>query len=83
MIVYKLFRLKEGKLYPLFINRKKETVMNKWLESECFPTKGIDKEIKTILEGFTGFFRVIFTSYSVEEEIEHVLSGIKRFKNQI
>ena len=40
MIVYKLFRLKEDKLYPLFINKKKETIMNEWLDSECLPTKG-------------------------------------------
>lgn len=40
MIVYKLFREKEGKLYPLFINRKEETKQGIWLQSECFPTKG-------------------------------------------
>ncbi len=40
MTVYKLFRFKEGKLYPLFINRKKETEMNKWLPAKCLPTKG-------------------------------------------
>ena len=37
---YKLFRIKEGKLYPLFINRNKETVLGQWLEAECIPTKG-------------------------------------------
>lgn len=41
MTVYKLFRLaKDGKLYPLFINRKEETVMDTWLKAECYPTKG-------------------------------------------
>lgn len=39
--VFKLFRVtKEGKLHPLFINRKEETVLNKWLTAECYPTKG-------------------------------------------
>lgn len=40
MIAYKLFREKNGKLYPLFINRKEETKTGIWLESECHPTKG-------------------------------------------
>lgn len=40
MTAYKLFRLKDNKLYPLFINRKQETVMNKWLIAECHETKG-------------------------------------------
>lgn len=41
MKVYKLFRLaKNGKLYPLFINRQQETVIGIWLKAECYPTKG-------------------------------------------
>ena len=40
MTAYKLFRIKNGKLYPLFINRKKETVMNEWMQAECHETKG-------------------------------------------
>lgn len=41
MKCYKLLRkAKDGKLYPLFINRKEETVFNKWLQAECYPTKG-------------------------------------------
>jgi hypothetical protein len=40
MKAYKLLRIVNGKLYPLFINRKEETVMDKWLQSECYPTKG-------------------------------------------
>lgn len=40
MIVYKLFRLKEGKLFPLFINRQVETKVGEWLAAECYPTKG-------------------------------------------
>lgn len=39
-IAYKLFRLKDGKLFPLFINRNTETAIGEWLESECYPTKG-------------------------------------------
>lgn len=45
--------------------------------------EGLDRDIDTILEVFSGFFRVIFTKYSVEEEIDYVLSGIKRFKDQV
>lgn len=41
MKVYKLFRLgKDGKLYPLFINRNAETKLGEWLKAECFPTNG-------------------------------------------
>jgi hypothetical protein len=42
MIAYKLFRVnkKDGKLYPLFINRNEETKFGEWLKAECFPTKG-------------------------------------------
>lgn len=41
MKCYKLLRkAKDGKLYPLFINRKESTVFNEWLQAECHPTKG-------------------------------------------
>ena len=42
MKAYKLFRLgkKDGKLYPLFINKKEETKLGIWLKSECYPTNG-------------------------------------------
>ena len=40
MKVYKLLRIKNGKLYPLFINRNVETPIGIWLEAECIPTKG-------------------------------------------
>lgn len=40
MKVYKLLRIKDGKLYPLFINRNQETVIGEWLQAECYPTKG-------------------------------------------
>lgn len=40
MIGYKLLRIVNGKLYPLFINKKEETVIDEWLKSECYPTKG-------------------------------------------
>lgn len=39
-VAYKLFRIKNGKLYPLFINRHQEVVFYEWLQSECYPTKG-------------------------------------------
>lgn len=41
MKAYKLLRkLKDGKLYPLFINKKESTPFGKWMEAECYPTKG-------------------------------------------
>ena len=40
MKAYKLLRIKNGKLYPLFIHRKFETPMNIWMRAECYPTKG-------------------------------------------
>lgn len=41
MKAYKLFReLKDGSISSLFINKKARYPFNKWLEAECFPTKG-------------------------------------------
>ena len=41
MKAYKLVRkLKDGNLYPLFINKKEPFILNKWLKAECYPTKG-------------------------------------------
>lgn len=41
MKAYKLLRTKkDGKLYPLFINKTVETPIGEWMEAECFPTKG-------------------------------------------
>lgn len=41
IIAYKLCRkLKNGDLRTLFIDKKKNIVMNEWLEAGCFPTKG-------------------------------------------
>ena len=41
MKAYKLVRkLKDGKLYPLFINKKVPTPIGVWLPAECHPTKG-------------------------------------------
>ena len=34
-IGYKLFRMKEGKLYPLYVLANKETPVGKWIEAEC------------------------------------------------
>ena len=40
-IGYKLFEMREdGKLFPLFISKGKETLMNEWLPAENNPTKG-------------------------------------------
>ena len=41
MKAYKLFRqLKNGDITSLFINKKERLKYNKWLNAECFPTKG-------------------------------------------
>lgn len=41
MIAYKLVRkLKDGKLYPLFINKKCAIEFGVWIQAECYPTKG-------------------------------------------
>lgn len=37
MKVYKLFRIKNGKLYPLYVEANKETPIGKWLKAECGP----------------------------------------------
>lgn len=40
-IGYKLFEMNpEGKLFPLFIGKTKETELRKWLHAEYIPTKG-------------------------------------------
>lgn len=35
MITYKLFRLKHGKLYPLYVNANKPTPLGVWLDAEA------------------------------------------------
>lgn len=41
---YKLFEMnKEGKLFPLFIGKNRETPMNEWVPAEFIPTKGFAK----------------------------------------
>lgn len=41
MKAYKLLRIKkDGKLYPLFINKTTPTPIGEWLPAECIPTKG-------------------------------------------
>lgn len=41
MKAYKLLRIKkDGKLYPLFIDKTNETPLNVWMDAECHPTKG-------------------------------------------
>ena len=41
MKAYKLVRkLKNGNLTSLFINKREPIEFNKWIKSECFPTKG-------------------------------------------
>lgn len=37
MIAYKLFKIKNGKLYPLYVNANKEIPMNVWLSAEAGP----------------------------------------------
>ena len=41
MKAYKLLRIKkDGKLYPLFINKTVSTPIDQWLQAEFHPTKG-------------------------------------------
>lgn len=41
MTAYKLMRLgKDGRVYPLFINKKEPTQFGVVLQAECYPTKG-------------------------------------------
>ena len=41
MKAYKLLRIKkDGKLYPLFINKTVPTPIGEWLDAECIPTNG-------------------------------------------
>ena len=41
MKAYKLLRMKkDGKLYPLFINKTVPTPIGAWMPAECHPTKG-------------------------------------------
>jgi len=41
MRAYKLFRrMRDGKLSPLFINKKSRIPKGVWLDAECHPTKG-------------------------------------------
>ena len=40
MKAYKLLRIKDGKLFPLFINRNVETPIGVEMIAECHPTKG-------------------------------------------
>lgn len=35
MKTYKLFRNKNGKLYPLYVKRNEETPVGKWIKAEC------------------------------------------------
>ena len=40
MKAYKLVRIKDGKLYPLFINKKEQFKIGKQMIAECYPTNG-------------------------------------------
>ena len=35
-----MVRIKNGKLYPMFINSQQELKIGDWLQAECHPTKG-------------------------------------------
>lgn len=36
-VAYKLFRIKDGKLYPLYVFSNEETPMGKWIPAKCGP----------------------------------------------
>ena len=37
MITYKLLRVRDGKLYPMFVDSRKELIPGKWLKAEIGP----------------------------------------------
>ena len=48
MKTYKLFRIKNGKLYPLYVNANKETVIGEWIPAEVGEKKD-DTHVKSKL----------------------------------
>lgn len=69
MKAYKLLRIKkDGKLYPLFINKTVPTPIGEWLEAECHPTKGF-----ALRPGFHCTFRPLAPHLKIE-----LASGEKR-----
>ena len=46
---YKLFRVKDNKLYPLYVNANKPTPIGKWLDAECGPMTKDGKHVKSRL----------------------------------
>ena len=44
---YKMFRIKDGRLYPLYVLANKETKMNEWLDAEDGPM--VDGKVKSKL----------------------------------
>ena len=48
MITYKLFRLKQGQLYPLYVNANKPTPLGIWLEAEA-GERTLDGKVKSRL----------------------------------
>ena len=49
MITYKLFNLKKGKLYPLYVNANKETPLGVWLPAENGAFAADGKHVKSKL----------------------------------
>ena len=62
MKAYKLLRkLKDGSLHPLFINKKEATPLGKWMEAECYPTKGF-----AVRQGWHCCFRPLAPHLSIK-----------------
>ena len=69
MKAYKLVRkLKDNKLYPLFIHKTEPFEMNKWMQAECYPTKGF-----AIRKGFHCCFQPLAPHLK-----EHLSNGEQR-----
>lgn len=69
MKAYKLLRvLKDGKLYPLFINKRESTRLGEWMDAECYPTKGF-----AVRKGWHCCFKPIAPHLSIK-----LASGEKR-----
>jgi len=52
MVTYKLFRLKQGKLFPLYVNANEEVKTGKWLQSKPGELKD-ENHVKSRLGGLS------------------------------
>ena len=78
MTVYKLVRIKkDGNCYPLFIDKNKPFIFDKWMKAEFHPTKGFAPRSLNGFENPTGGWHCCFTCFAshLSEELK---TGEKR-----